>query len=541
MVEKLADRDEIAGRNQLREDPPGLTTAQEHCNLGAMRTLTRYILRRHAGPFIFAAIGTTVLLLLDQVSKRFERLIGKDLDWTVIAEVFVYSIPFIIAQTLPMAVLIAVLYVFSRMEGDFEVTAIKASGIPLARLMAPLLVCAAIVAGGMTWFNNTVLPDANHHLQVLLTGIGHKSPTFSLREHTINAVLPSRLYVHPGAIDREENVVHDVAIYDERHGQESRTIYASQGAVGFSESGEDLYFDLEDGVVQVRLNERPHAFRRIAFERMLLKIPEVVNGLERDTLGAVRGDREMNIADMRAEADRGVAMADAARSESLVYTQAITRMLLDFEQPLEDAPIQAGLGPTDIRDWKDDIPAREEEFPEWDDIPTWEDDISATPGTPSGREMEPGFAQGPDSTSPSGGEGAAPDSTTQVAESAARRFYSAFDAASQFQSYADREVTGLRRINQYWVEIHKKGTIPAACIVFVLLGAPIAVRFPRGGVALVVGVSLGIFGAYYVSLIGGERLADRLWISPLWAMWAPNVLFGAFGLVALARSTKVMR
>lgn len=492
-----------------------------------MRTLTRYILRRHAGPFIFAVIGTTVLLLLDQVSKRFERLIGKDLEWTVIAEVFIYSIPFILAQTLPMAVLIAVLYVFSRMEGDFEITAIKASGIPLSRVMAPLLVCAVILAGGMTWFNNTILPQSNHHLQVLLRGIGRKTPTFNLREHTINEVLPSYVYVHPGMIDREESVVHDVAIYDERNGQESRSIYATRGKMGFSEEGEDLYFDLEDGVVQVRMNERPHAFRRIAFEQMLLKIPDVANGLERDT-AAIRGDREMNIADMRAEADLGAQMADAARSESLVYAQAITGMLLDFEQPLADAPISGtGAGRADgarnrergTADWKDDVPALE------GGVPDRRDDLSATPGAPAQRETET----------------AAPDSTTQVAESAARRFYSAFDAATQFQSYAEREVTGLRRINQYWVEIHKKGTIPAACIVFVLLGAPVAVRFPRGGIALVVGVSLGIFGAYYVSLIGGERLADRLWISPLWAMWAPNVLFGAAGLVALARSTKVMR
>lgn len=492
-----------------------------------MRTLTRYILRRHAGPFIFAVIGTTVLLLLDQVSKRFERLIGKDLEWTVIAEVFIYSIPFILAQTLPMAVLIAVLYVFSRMEGDFEITAIKASGIPLSRVMAPLLVCAVILAGGMTWFNNTILPQSNHHLQVLLRGIGRKTPTFNLREHTINEVLPSYVYVHPGMIDREESVVHDVAIYDERNGQESRSIYATRGKMGFSEEGEDLYFDLEDGVVQVRMNERPHAFRRIAFEQMLLKIPDVANGLERDT-AAIRGDREMNIADMRAAADLGAQMADAARSESLVYAQAITGMLLDFEQPLADAPISGtGAGRADgarnrergTADWKDDVPALE------GGVPDRRDDLSATPGAPAQRETET----------------AAPDSTTQVAESAARRFYSAFDAATQFQSYAEREVTGLRRINQYWVEIHKKGTIPAACIVFVLLGAPVAVRFPRGGIALVVGVSLGIFGAYYVSLIGGERLADRLWISPLWAMWAPNVLFGAAGLVALARSTKVMR
>ncbi|MDE2661673.1 MAG: LptF/LptG family permease [Gemmatimonadota bacterium] len=517
-----------------------------------MRTLTRYILRRHAGPFIFAVIGTTVLLLLDQVSKRFERLIGKDLESAVIAEVFVYSIPFILAQTLPMAVLVAVLYVFSRMEGDFEITAVKASGIPLSRVMAPLLVCAVILAGGMTWFNNTVLPQSNHHLQVLLTGIGRKKPTFNLREHTINEVLPSYVYVHPGMIDREESVVHDVAIYDERNGQESRSIYATRGKMGFSEQGEDLYFDLEDGVVQVRMNERPHAFRRIAFERMLLKIPDVANGLERDT-AAIRGDREMNIADMRVEADRGAQMADAARSESLVYAQAITAMLLDFEQPLADAPgpVVRPAGGTrtgvseipdlddymagrldDIADRKDGIPDLESDVPDWEaDLPDRGDDLSATPGALARGEMGPEPAQ----------ERAAPDSTTQVAESAARRFYSASDAANQFQSYAEREVTGLRRINQYWVEIHKKGTIPAACIVFVLLGAPIAVRFPRGGVALVVGVSLGIFGAYYVSLIGGERLADRLWISPLWAMWAPNVIFGAAGLVALARSTKVMR
>ncbi len=519
-----------------------------------MRTLTRYILRRHAGPFIFAVIGTTVLLLLDQVSKRFERLIGKDLEWTVIAEVFVYSIPFILAQTLPMAVLIAVLYVFSRMEGDFEITAVKASGIPLSRVMTPLLVCAVILAGGMTWFNNTVLPQSNHHLQVLLRGIGRKTPTFNLREHTINEVLPSYVYVHPGMIDREESVVHDVAIYDERNGQESRSIYATRGKMGFSEEGEDLYFDLEDGVVQVRLNERPHAFRRIAFERMLLKIPDVANGLERDT-AAIRGDREMNIADMRAEADRGAQMADAARSESLVYAQAITDMLLDFEQPLADAPLPGtDAGPAGGSDaWAGEIPDGEDNVADWedyiadrkDDVPELEGGVSyrqvdapgrgeglpATPEAPAQREIEPGPAP----------EAAAPDSTTQVAESAARRFYTAFDAANQFQSYAQREVTGLRRINQYWVEIHKKGTIPAACIVFVLLGAPIAVRFPRGGVALVVGVSLGFFGAYYVSLIGGERLSDRLWISPLVAMWAPNILFGALGLVALARSTKVMR
>ena len=504
-----------------------------------MRILTRYILRLHVAPFLFAASGLTVLLLLDQVSKRFERLIGKGLHWSVIAEVFLYSIPFIVAQTLPMAVLIAVLYVFSRLEGDFEVTAIKASGIPLSRVMTPLLVAGVILAGAMTWFNDTVLPQSNHHLQVLLTGIGRKKPTFNLREQTINNVADSRLYVHPGIIDQERSELQDVRIYDERDGQQSQTIYAARGKMAFDEAGEDLYFELQDGVMQIRPNARPHGFRRVFFDRTILRVPDVGSALERDTVGAVRGDREMNIADMRAEAHRGFLMADGARGESSTYAHAITNMLLDFRRPAEaGAGLQTGApgatGPP-APPVVTGLEAAERSM-DLNELMVQEGKI------PPAAEGDPGAGATPQEEDPAAqGEDLAPDSTALAAESAARRFYAAFDAATQFQTYADQEITGLRRINQYWVEIHKKGTIPAACIVFVLIGATIAVRFPRGGVALVVGVSLVCFGVYYVFLIVGEDLSDRLWMSPLLAMWSPNILFGLFGLAALWRSTQVTR
>ena len=70
------------------------------------------------------------------------------------------------------------------------------------------------------------------------------------------------------------------------------------------------------------------------------------------------------------------------------------------------------------------------------------------------------------------------------------------------------------------------------------IGAPIAVRYRRAGVALVVGVSLVVFCAYYVSLIGGEHLADREHLSPFWAMWAPNALFGIVGFVAFFQARR---
>ena len=90
-------------------------------------------------------------------------------------------------------------------------------------------------------------------------------------------------------------------------------------------------------------------------------------------------------------------------------------------------------------------------------------------------------------------------------------------------------------MNRYGVEIQKKFALSAACIVFVLIGAPIALRFPRGGVGLVIGVSLVVFAIYYVGLIAGESLADRAFLTPFWAMWAANVILTGVGLVLLVR------
>jgi lipopolysaccharide export system permease protein len=83
------------------------------------------------------------------------------------------------------------------------------------------------------------------------------------------------------------------------------------------------------------------------------------------------------------------------------------------------------------------------------------------------------------------------------------------------------------------VEVHKKYAIAAASIVFVIVALPIALLFPHAGVGLVISVSLGAFAMYYVGLIGGESLGNQLVVSPFWAMWTPNFVFGAIGLLGL--------
>jgi lipopolysaccharide export system permease protein len=108
-------------------------------------------------------------------------------------------------------------------------------------------------------------------------------------------------------------------------------------------------------------------------------------------------------------------------------------------------------------------------------------------------------------------------------------------ATAQIDAARIRMQDTEQSMNGYDVEIQKKFALAVACIVFVLLGAPIALRFPRGGVGLTIAVSLGVFALYYVCLIAGEELANRGYVPPFWAMWAANVLFTIIGLVLLAR------
>ena len=81
------------------------------------------------------------------------------------------------------------------------------------------------------------------------------------------------------------------------------------------------------------------------------------------------------------------------------------------------------------------------------------------------------------------------------------------------------------------MEIHKKYAISFACIVFVLIGAPLAVRFPRGGVGMVITASVVIFAVFWASLIGGETLADGGYVSPALAMWLPNLILLPVGIL----------
>ena len=96
-----------------------------------------------------------------------------------------------------------------------------------------------------------------------------------------------------------------------------------------------------------------------------------------------------------------------------------------------------------------------------------------------------------------------------------------------------------RRIAGLSVEIHKKFSLPVACIVFVLIGAPLGMRVRRAGPSVAF-VSVAFFLFYYLCLVGGEELANRLLLPPWLAMWLPNIVLGVWGLISTLRACELL-
>jgi lipopolysaccharide export system permease protein len=104
----------------------------------------------------------------------------------------------------------------------------------------------------------------------------------------------------------------------------------------------------------------------------------------------------------------------------------------------------------------------------------------------------------------------------------------------------DRGRDAERRAARYAVEVHKKWAISMACISFVIIGIVMALRFPRGGIGLVIGGGLLVFSIHYVGLTAGESLADRAFVTPWAAMWTPNIaltIVGVLGLIKVNRES----
>lgn len=471
-----------------------------------MRILSRYLLKQHLVPFVFALSALTAFQLLNQIARRFGDLVGKGLPWSIIAQVFALSIPFIVTTTLSMAVLMAVLYAINRLTADHELTAIRAGGISLGRLMVPLLAAGMVMSALSFLFADQVLPRSNHKLRTLLTDISRKKPTFSLKEQVVNEVQRNRLFLRAGRIDQSTFALRDVTIYDLADQERKRIIYADSGSMALSANQEVLYLTLYDGTMHELSRSDAKTFQQVEFRRNVLRVEGVGNMLD-TTEDDYKGDREMSVCEMediihsaRQEAILATRRADAARTNGLRALVGLAPISTDTLVPLQGRGLYCrGL-------------ARVTAF--------------LLPAKLSAQERR---------RPPSMGDTAVLNRFNEPARRAFATGRAERPRLTDVLAFRDRGRSARIRAANYLVEVDKKYAIAAACLVFVLVGVPAAIRFAAGGIGFVIGTSLVVFTVYYVGLIGGEALANRLIISPFWAMWTPNLLFAMVGLLGLWR------
>jgi lipopolysaccharide export system permease protein len=484
--------------------------------------LDRYVLKEHVGPLVFALSALTALMLLNYIAKQFGVLVGKGLEWTVIAEFFLLAIPFTIAMTLPMAVLVATIYAMSRLAAENEVTAMKASGVDLHVVLRPVLAAGAGLALLMVLFNDQALPRANHRLRQLQTDIMRKKPTLKLAEQVINEVRPGQLYLRAARIDKTDNRMREVVIYDLADPVHRRTIYADSGDLALTADGRDLVMTLFAGYMQELSRQTPGEMQRVFYRTNVVRVVGIGNALERTDDDGYKGDREQSICELQ----RQVASSDRDRLEARVRLETDQRNIV---RALTRG--RAMVRPDSAR-WRN-APARPSMGRAWCALAGWvlppvanAQSQGAPPPIPAGTPDPASRDQAVPPASPNGivTAGAYAPEVTEIAPNVEV-------LASQAESHRVRwEVSGQGSAG-YQVEIEKKFALSVACLVFVLFGAPIALRFPRGGVGLTIGISLVVFSLYYVGLIAGESLADRGVLSPFMAMWAANLLFTVVGLI----------
>jgi lipopolysaccharide export system permease protein len=410
--------------------------------------------------------------MIDILQKYVDLFLDKGIRLAVVTEVLVLSLGHIFALTVPMAILVGVLMAVGHLAADQEITALKATGVSLYRIAAPLIAVGLLFGIGMVAYNHYVLPRTNHRLTGLLIDIHQMRPTFTIRENAFVEIDDRHTIFVRHKNDRTGELREVILIQREGRGDTHPDVVVAQRGRLRTQSLGLIQLDLYNGEYH-SLPDRsnPDVYHRTAFTRQTFTIDLGDDG----ALGGEhsrKNERSMDLHEL-----------DAARAEQM---ELHDRAIVEAREIVDDA-----LAPLVVS------------------LRTGRIDTEGSTGDP-------------------------------VTERS--RLSGELDRKSRAMAVkAQVARSHWIRASRFAVEYHKKFSIPGACLIFVLVGVPLAVTTSRGGRGVSVGMSLAAFVVYYLFLSGGEKLADRGFAPPWLSMWAPNLILGPLGILLLYHSVQETR
>ncbi len=438
-----------------------------------------FILQSFLPLFVMTFCICLFIVLMQFLWRYIDDLVGKGLGVDVISELFFYAALTMVPMALPLAILLASLMIFGNLGENFELTAMKASGISLLRTMAPLIVLMVLIAAGAFFFQNNVLPIAQTKMYTLLYSVRQKSPELEIPEGVFYDQIPGyNLFIEHK--NRDTGVLYDMMIYDVSRGFEnSSIILADSGKMSFTADKTHLFLELWSGESFENLKDAATGMKNVPYRRETFDVKEIMvtfdsNFNRMDEQGMRNQYVGKNMAELRATIDS--------------VQQRVDSLGMEYSNSLRETPhmnimpyrISSDTTGTRIR-----TPNPSVKMARAMDID------SVFRGSSSGVGIN--YLQ------------------TALAKSQRNK-----------QEYEYRSLTmadDTRTIRRHSIELMKKFTLSFACIIFFFIGAPLGAIIRKGGLGTPLVISVFLFIFYYIIDNMGYKLArDGKW--PVWqGMW----------------------
>ncbi len=451
-----------------------------------MKRLDSYLLRAFLQLFAGTFFVCLFVFMMQFTWRYTDELIGKGLSFAVLVKFFWYMGLTLVPMSLPLAVLLASLITFGNLGENLELLSMKAAGIPLVRILLPLMCCVVVVCVGSFFFQNNIGPAATKELSALIWSMKRKSPELEIPEGQFYSAIPGyNIFVERK--DKETGMLYGVMIYTNSGNFEDVQIVLSDSArLQSTADRRHLQLTLYDG-------ERFRNMDAQTGNSMKASVPYMRETFHQEVdLIPFDNDFEMMNSDLfghnAATKDlKGINMG----------VDSLEHRIDSLGHAIYAAQLRGPMG----RQW-----GRDE--------------------ADSAKAVKMAAAGNLDADS---AYSALPDDKKGVALRNARNAAKQLQAEYEFRSLVSEEDNMTLR--RHHVEWHKKFTLSVACLAFFFIGAPLGAIIRKGGLGVPVIVSVLIFIFYYIINISGVKMARSGQIYLPFGVWLSTMVLvpvGAF-------------
>jgi lipopolysaccharide export system permease protein len=234
-----------------------------------IKKLDKLILKSFIGPFLVTFFIAFFVLVMQKLWVYVDDLVGKGLDFITIGKFLWYAGASLLTLSMPIAILISSIMTFGNLGENFQLVAVKSSGVSLLRFMRPLIWVSILLCGITFLFANYIIPYANLEFKTLYYDIGYKRPALDLKEGAFYKQIPG-YSIKIGKKDKDGKTLHNVVIFEVQNGLQDNCIIAEKGIMNTSKNQDLLEFTLYNGTRYQEdgsMTDTNTAFTQMAFKQ----------------------------------------------------------------------------------------------------------------------------------------------------------------------------------------------------------------------------------------------------------------------------------